>query len=48
MHGSIITHMRWRDLKFMAIMKRMSWKIKTDESMVKKNMFLQAWFEMEN
>lgn len=28
-------------------MKIMSWKIKSDESMVK-NTFFQAWFEIEN
>lgn len=34
-------------LKSHVIMKIMSWKIKTDESMVK-NTFFQAWFEIEN
>lgn len=38
---SITTHMQERDLKFMPIMKIMSHKIKTDESMVK-NLSLQA------
>jgi len=32
----ITPHMQWRDLKVMVIMKIMSWKIKSDESMVKK------------
>lgn len=43
----ITPHMQWRDLKVMVIMKIMSWKIKSDESMVKNTLF-QAWFEIEN